>query len=248
MNTNTTALRVFTLSDGRRVKEVPEVSACRGCMFDLGPPPVCARPDEQSELEGCCATRGTIYQPADPAFEPVAVAEPVKRAYAAKHISLKQRSDRKMILTLELDAVETSSQYWVTTSDARGKCSTPGGCSAHGCHGECLGGTDAQPAKREPLKDEQIASMWNAGYSDVSGESMVNVFARAIERAHGIGQQDKVDEPARRKPVEGGVVMAMFHMAGGGFMPSLEHAYRRGFRDAEKAHGIGGQDKGADHA
>lgn len=49
----------------------------------------------------------------------------------------------------------------------------------------------AEPVQREPLTDEQIASMWNAGYSDVSGESMVNLFARAIERAHGICQQDK---------------------------------------------------------
>lgn len=60
---------------------------------------------------------------------------------------------------------------------------------------------------------------------------------------------DPVDETAKREPVEDGVVTAMFHMAGGGFMPSLEHAYRRGFRDAERAQGIGqqagGQEGGA---
>lgn len=44
--------------------------------------------------------------------------------------------------------------------------------------------------QRGPLTDEEIARMWKAGYSDGSGQCMVNLLARAIERAHGIGQED----------------------------------------------------------
>jgi hypothetical protein len=86
MNTNTTALRVITLSDGRRVKEVPGVYGCEGCMFYEPKHPRCGctitgeiakqiGEDCKTPREGCNA--GVIYQPADP--EPVAVAEPVKR-------------------------------------------------------------------------------------------------------------------------------------------------------------------------
>lgn len=96
MNTNTTALRVFTLADGRRVKEVPEVRACRGCMFDLGHHHGCARPEEQTEL-GCCDDRRTIYQPADP--EPAEVAEPAQRE------------------PLTEEAIEASAREWMEKTD-----------------------------------------------------------------------------------------------------------------------------------
>ena len=49
--------------------------------------------------------------------------------------------------------------------------------------------------QRGPLTDEEIARMWMAGYSDGSGDSMVNLFARAIERAHGIGLPTVEDKP-----------------------------------------------------
>lgn len=49
--------------------------------------------------------------------------------------------------------------------------------------------------QRGPLTDEEIARMWMAGHSDGSGQSMVNLFARAIERAHGIGQPAGEDKP-----------------------------------------------------
>lgn len=49
--------------------------------------------------------------------------------------------------------------------------------------------------QRGPLTDEEIARMWMAGYSDGSGDSMVNLFARAVERAHGISQQAREDKP-----------------------------------------------------
>lgn len=49
--------------------------------------------------------------------------------------------------------------------------------------------------QRGPLTDKEIARMWMAGYSDGSGDSMVNLFARAIERAHGIGLPTVEDKP-----------------------------------------------------
>jgi|DEB19_MinimDraft_2_1074335.scaffolds.fasta_scaffold16817_2 hypothetical protein len=49
--------------------------------------------------------------------------------------------------------------------------------------------------QRGPLTDEEISRMWMAGYSDGSGDSMVSLFARAIERAHGIGLPTVEDKP-----------------------------------------------------
>lgn len=49
--------------------------------------------------------------------------------------------------------------------------------------------------QRGPLTDEEITRMWMAGYSDGSGDSMVKLFARAIERAHGIGLPTVEDKP-----------------------------------------------------
>ena len=46
-----------------------------------------------------------------------------------------------------------------------------------------------------PLTDEEISRMWMAGYSDGSGDSMFSLFARAIERAHGIGLPTVEDKP-----------------------------------------------------
>ena len=39
--------------------------------------------------------------------------------------------------------------------------------------------------KREPLSDETIAKLWGESYSGTT--QMVRNFARAIEKAHGIG-------------------------------------------------------------
>ena len=41
------------------------------------------------------------------------------------------------------------------------------------------------PPKREPLSDETIAKLWGESYSGTT--QMVRNFARAIEKAHGIG-------------------------------------------------------------
>jgi hypothetical protein len=41
------------------------------------------------------------------------------------------------------------------------------------------------PPKREPLSDEEIAILWGDKYSGKT--FMVRNFARAIEKAHGIG-------------------------------------------------------------
>jgi hypothetical protein len=73
-------------------------------------------------------------------------------AWPAKHVSLKQRKDKKLLLTVELDAVQGWPNYWITRSDARGKCSTPVGCSAHGCHGECLNYTHPHPSTEEAME------------------------------------------------------------------------------------------------
>jgi len=44
----------------------------------------------------------------------------------------------------------------------------------------------AQPEpKREPLSDEEISKLWGESYSGTT--QMVRNFARAIEKAHGIG-------------------------------------------------------------
>lgn len=45
----------------------------------------------------------------------------------------------------------------------------------------------ATPPARQALTDEQIDAMWSRAFSDGTGRSMATVFARAIERAHGIG-------------------------------------------------------------
>ena len=44
------------------------------------------------------------------------------------------------------------------------------------------------PPKREPLSDEEIADLWGDKYSGKT--FMVKNFARAIEKAHGIGADD----------------------------------------------------------
>jgi len=78
-------------------------------------------------------------------------AEPVQDrpvAWPARHVSLKQRKDKTLRLTLDLDAVEGWPNYWVMRYDSRCKCSTPNGCAAHGCHGECL---QTAPQQRRPL-------------------------------------------------------------------------------------------------
>jgi len=41
------------------------------------------------------------------------------------------------------------------------------------------------PLKREPLRDAEIAKLWGESYSGTT--QMVRNFARAIEKAHGIG-------------------------------------------------------------
>jgi hypothetical protein len=43
--------------------------------------------------------------------------------------------------------------------------------------------------KREPLSDETIAKLWGESYSGTT--QMVRNFARAIEKAHGIGVYDE---------------------------------------------------------
>lgn len=40
---------------------------------------------------------------------------------------------------------------------------------------------------RQPLADEQISNLWNAAYDDTTGRTLIQVLARSIERAHGIG-------------------------------------------------------------
>ena len=45
------------------------------------------------------------------------------------------------------------------------------------------------PPKREPLSDETIAELWGDKYSGKT--FMVKNFARAIEKAHGIGVDDE---------------------------------------------------------
>ena len=44
------------------------------------------------------------------------------------------------------------------------------------------------PPKREPLSDETIAKLWGESYSGTT--QMVRNFARAIEKAHGIGGEE----------------------------------------------------------
>ena len=46
-----------------------------------------------------------------------------------------------------------------------------------------------QHLKREPLSDETIAELWGEEYSGKT--DMVKNFARAIEKAHGIGVDDE---------------------------------------------------------
>ncbi len=46
----------------------------------------------------------------------------------------------------------------------------------------------AAPPKREPLSDETIAKLWGESYSGTT--QMVRNFARAIEKAHGIGGEE----------------------------------------------------------
>lgn len=61
------ALRVITLKDGRRVKEVPEAKGCQGCMFKgdqfraLARP--CLRTSIDTPLLKGCGDRRTIYLP-----------------------------------------------------------------------------------------------------------------------------------------------------------------------------------------
>lgn len=45
------------------------------------------------------------------------------------------------------------------------------------------------PPKRKPLSDETIAKLWGESYSGTT--QMVRNFARAIEKAHGIGVDDE---------------------------------------------------------
>ena len=45
------------------------------------------------------------------------------------------------------------------------------------------------PPKREPLSAETIAKLWGESYSGTT--QMVRNFARAIEKAHGIGENDE---------------------------------------------------------
>ncbi len=40
---------------------------------------------------------------------------------------------------------------------------------------------------RQPLGDEQISKLWSAAYDDTTGRTLIQVLARSIERAHGIG-------------------------------------------------------------
>jgi hypothetical protein len=47
--------------------------------------------------------------------------------------------------------------------------------------------TAPQPAKREPLTDDEISDLWLAS---ISGPLTATKFVRAIERAHGIGDQE----------------------------------------------------------
>ena len=51
--------------------------------------------------------------------------------------------------------------------------------------------TAPQPARREPLTDEEVLKIWSPEPSrPVMGKYKVLTFARAIERAHGIGGQE----------------------------------------------------------
>lgn len=43
------------------------------------------------------------------------------------------------------------------------------------------------PTPRKPLTDEDVKTIWDSGMKYASGEIRVMAFARAIERAHGIG-------------------------------------------------------------
>lgn len=116
------------------------------------------------------------------ASEPVQAPQGEPVAWPARHVSLKQRKDKTLRLTLDLNAVEGWPNYWVMRSDSRGKCSTPSGCAAHGCHGECL---QTAPQQRKPLTDKEIIAL--PAWDDYMGGCITLLdFARAIEEAHGV--------------------------------------------------------------
>ena len=53
--------------------------------------------------------------------------------------------------------------------------------SAHEC---------ATNSRRKPLTDEEIESCMKQAYATVRGRNLEHAFARAIERAHGIGGEE----------------------------------------------------------
>jgi len=54
--------------------------------------------------------------------------------------------------------------------------------------GECGAGGYCRPEQRKPLTREQIDTVWSSLGSFTDRESDYRIFARAIERAHGIGE------------------------------------------------------------
>lgn len=66
-------------------------------------------------------------------------------------------------------------------------CKTTAGCS--GVCSKAVPYTAPQPARRGALTDEEVLKIWSPEPSrPVMGKNKVLTFARAIERAHGIGE------------------------------------------------------------
>ena len=67
-------------------------------------------------------------------------------------------------------------------------CPTPKACKAHCCSGNCIPRT--APPQRPPLTEEEIRDLWSwamTAEAERTATTQQHAFARAIERAHGIG-------------------------------------------------------------
>lgn len=60
----------------------------------------------------------------------------------------------------------------------------------------------APAAEREPLTDDEMWNLWNAQGSDCMDQAEATAFARAIEKAHGIGTKEPTN-PAGSSNTEG---------------------------------------------